>query len=211
MRSFTPLALLVILLLAPVGVGQVPPAPGAPTPVFTLTLSGQPAEFTGLAGANATATAPVHLGLLLTNVVCTAAVDIPVTITATPAGPPGYFSVAAEPSVINVTIEQGPHVAGVSDATGAGDAGVKATISGNITTNASVAVEVTASAAAPSECSGAGAVPSPTSAPVTIFANMTAPPPPPVEEPTPEDTPFVGMIALVGIAVTVALVRRRKA
>lgn len=213
MRSYSPIALLVVLLVAPLAAAQVPGVPTAPTPVHTLVLSGAPAEFTGLTGANATANAPVHFELRLGNVVCAEAATIPVTITATPASPPGYFSLVVEPSVVNVTIEQGPHgnePVGTA-AAGAGDAVVRAIITGNITSNASVAVTVAASAPAPSECQGAGGIPSATSEPLTIFANMTAPPPPPVEEPPAEDTPFVGLLAVVGVAVAVALGRRRKA
>lgn len=213
MRSYTPIVLFVVfLLVAPYATAQGPGVP-APTPVYTLVLSGAPAEFTGLTGANATANAPVRVELRLGNVVCAEPATIPVTVTATPANPPGYFSLIVEPSVVNVTITQGPHgnePVG-SAAAGAGDVVVRAIIRGNITTNASVAVTIAASAPAPSQCQGAGEVPSAASDPLTVFANMTAPPPPPVETAPTEDTPFVGLLAVAGVAVAVALGRRRKA
>lgn len=211
--STTPIVLFVALLLLPAGVAQVPPLPGGPAPVYTIVLSGAPAEFAGLAGANATADAPVHFELTLGNVVCTEATNIPVTLTATPTGAPAYFSVAVEPAIVNVTIEQGPHgnpPVG-EPGRGAGDFVVKGIVTGNITSNASVAVSVAATAPAPAGCQGAGGFSGATSEPLTIYANMTAPPPPPAEEPPEEDTPFVGLLAVAAVVASVALARRRKA
>ncbi|HET6403957.1 MAG TPA: hypothetical protein VFH78_04870 [Candidatus Thermoplasmatota archaeon] len=206
-----PLALVIALLVAPVGMAQGP-LPSA-TPTYTVSIQNAPAAFTGLDTPNATSTATFQVVLSLTNVLCTEAAVVPVTIAATASGAPGYFSVRPEPAVINFTISQGPHGSPPvgSPGGGTGDGGVVATIEGNITANASVQVTVTATAPAPSGCQGAGGISEATSEPVVIFANMTAPPPPPVEEPTPEDTPFVGVLAVAAIAALVALARRRKA
>lgn len=197
-------ALLSALLLAPVAAAQVPNT----APTYTLEITSAPAELAGIA-SNTTATGTVSISLTLSGVLCTEATTIPVTVTATPRTPPPFFALAVEPSVIEVTIGQGPHGVGpAGPAGGNGDAVLTATV-GEITSNASVAIDVVATAPAPSGCQGTGAIPAATSAPATVFANMTAPPPPP--PPTPEeDTPGPAALLVVAVAVGVALVRRRR-
>ena len=207
MRSL-PLIFAGFLLAASLAAAQVP---NQPTPVYTVTIENAPATFTGLDQPNATSSAAFQVVLRLANVVCAQPVSIPVTITTSAASPPGYFSVAPQPDVINFTIAQGPHLEATSPAGGTGDSAAVATITGNITSDASVAVTVQASAPSPAGCQGAGAVGTATSEPVTIYANMTAPPPPPEPTPEDEDTPFVGVVALAAVLVGAALARRRRA
>lgn len=210
MRSFT-LALVATLLLAPLAHAQGP-LPAQPTPVYTVVIQNAPAAFTGLEAANATSSAPFQVVLTLGNVVCAQQAVIPVTITTTATGAPPFFTVAPEPSVINFTIDAGPHgnpPVGTAGG-GTGDSAAVARIAGNITVNASVQVTVQASAPPPTGCQGAGNIAAATSDPVVIFANLTAETPPPPPPPPAEDTPFVGVLALAAVAVAVALARRRK-
>lgn len=203
-----PIAIPALLLVAAFAAAQAPPPP---TPVYTVSIQNAPGAFTGLDQPNATSTAAFQVVLTLANVVCGPdPVTIPVTIAATATGAPAFLSVAPEPEIVNFTVSPGPHMAAASPAGGSMDAGVRATIAGNITANASVSVTIQASAPAPTGCQGAGTLSGASSEPVTIFANLTAPPPPPPPEPTPEDTPFVGFFAVAAIAVVVALARRRR-
>ena len=213
MRSLSLLAV-ALLALAPLAAAQAPPV-GAPTPTYTVVIQNAPAEFPALA-ANGTVEAPFDVVVALSNVVCTAAVQIPITITATAAGAPSTFVVVPEPAVINMTISEGPHGSPPVGTPGGGTASgvVKASIVGNITANASISVTLTATAAAPpgapNGCQGAGSVGEATSAPVTLFANLTAPPPPPEPTPVVEETPGFSLL-LAAAAVGVALfVRRRR-
>lgn len=214
MRSTTlgMLAITVALALVPTALAQVPPPP--PTPVYTVAIQNAPAEFTGISSF-ANATAPVQVVLTIANVVCANPVTIPVTLTATATNAPAFFTVIPEPSVINVTIGQGPHGSPpVSEpGGGAGDSTLRATI-GNITANASVAVTLTANApappGAPDGCQGAGTIAAAASEPVTIFANMTAPPPPPEPTPVEEDTPGFGLVAAIGAVGAAAYAARRR-
>lgn len=213
MRTLTLTLLVAVLALSPIASAQLPAPP--PTPIYTIEIQNAAATFPELV-ANGSETAGFSVLLTLGNVVCAAQVTIPVTLTATAAGAPTFAAFTLEPSVLNMTIAQGPHGAPPAGeaGTGLGDAAVRATITGNITANASVQVTVTASAPppppAPEGCQGAGQISAATSAPVVIFANMTAPPPPPVVEPTPEDTPGFEVVALVAAAAVVALVARRR-
>lgn len=214
-----PCALVLVLsllvgLAAPAAAQE--PLPGAPTPIYTVTIQNAPAEFPALV-ANGTANAPFQVVLTLGNVVCGATVTIPVTLTATAAGAPAFFRVMPEPAILNFTVGQGPHGSGTGAAAagGTGDSAAKATITGNITANASVSVTLVASAPAPASgptgCQGAGAISAATSDPVVVFANMTATPAPPVVEPTPEDTPGFGLVALVAAAAIAVGLRRKQA
>ena len=212
MRS---LILLVVaaLTLMPVAGAQTPPGlPVGATPTYTVTITNPPAELTGLT-ANGTAQAPFSVVLELGNVVCTAPVTIPVTVTAAVANAPPNLAVTVEPSVLNFTIGEGPHAP--TPAGGTADAMIVGTVTGNITANATVAITLTATAPAPAGapqgCQGAGSIPAATSAPVQVNATMVETPQPPVEEPPAEDTPFVGVLAVLGVAAAVALARRRKA
>lgn len=214
MRSFA-LSIVAVALLAsaPFVAAQAPPLPGA-TPTYTVVLQNTPAEFPALA-ANGSVQVPFQVVVELANVICAAAVQIPVTVTATAAGAPSNLVIAPEPSVINITISQGPHGAPPvgSPGGGTGDGVVKASVTGNITANASVAVTLSAVAAAPPSgptgCSGAGTVSDATSEPVTVFANLTETPRPPEPEPVEEDTPGFTLVAAVG-AVGIALLSRRR-
>lgn len=212
MRSLTLLLISLALLLTPLATAQLP-AP--PVPVYTVEVLNAPAAFTGLATANATAQVPFSVQLVLANVVCAAQVTIPVTLTATAAGAPAYFSVRPDPEVINITISQGPHASEPvgSPGGGSGDSALKAVITGNITTNASVQVTLVATAPAPPSgpagCQGAGAISGASSAPVVVFANMTAPPAPPEPTPPPAESPGAGVIGAL-IALSVAGVWSRK-
>lgn len=213
MRSLTLITITLALLLVPMASAQIP---AAPTPSYRLELLNAPGAFTGLASTNATATAPVQVVLTLSNVVCAAAVSIPVTITVTSMGAPAFFSALADPEVINITISEGPHGSPPvgTPGGGAGDTTIRAIIAGNITANASVPVEVKATAPAPPSgpggCQGAGAISAAESAPVTIYANMTAevlPPPPPTPE---ADSPGFGLVAALAAIAGVALWTRRR-
>lgn len=215
MRSlaFSIVAVAALVAFAPLAAAQAPPVP-APTPTYTVVLQNTPAEFPALS-ANATVEAPYQVVVTLSNVVCAAAVQIPVTITATPTGAPANFMVVPDPSVINITISEGPHAAPPvgTPGGGTGDGVLKASITGNITANASVSVTVTAVATAPPSgptgCAGAGTVSDAKSEPVTIFANLTETPRPPEPTPVEEDTPGF-TLALAVAAVGVALLSRRK-
>lgn len=212
MRSL-PLTLLVAALASATLASAQVPAP--PTPIYMVEIQNAPATFPALA-ANASAEASFSVLLTLGNVVCAQQVTIPVTVTATASGAPSFFSVAVDPPILNVTIAQGPHGSPpVGDAgTGVVDAVARATITGNITANASVQVTLTAAAPAPpgppDGCQGAGQISAATSAPVVVFANMTAPPAPPTPTPTPEDTPGFGAAVAVAAVALVAYGRRRR-
>lgn len=204
MRSVA-LVLLAFLLASTTVSAQVPTAPQAS---YTLTLTA-PGSFGPLV-ANGSSTVAVGVDLVLSGVVCPQPVTIPVTLTATPKGAPAFLKVTLEPSVINVSIAQGPQGIGpTAPGGGKGDAQLKATIVGNITANASVGVDVAATAPAPAcQPAPSGA----TSNTATVFANMTAPPPPP-PEPAPAKKGFLpGPGALVGVlaALVVAGALRRK-
>lgn len=211
MRSLTPFVLIAVLLVAPMAASQVPPLPGAPTPVYRVSIANAPPALMGLDVPNASVSAPFDVVLVLANVVCPPGGEvIPVTVTAVATGAPSNFAVVVEPSVINFTIDQGPHAEAAGAAGGTGNSAVRGTLTGNITTNASVAIVLTATAPAPTACQGAGSISAATSEPATVFANMTAPPPPP-PEPTPEeDTPFLGALAIATVGALVALSRRRR-
>lgn len=212
MRSFT-LALASAFLLAFTGsaAAQLPPAP---TPIYTVEIQNTGASFPALV-ANGSGSVPFTVVLTLGNVVCAAPVTIPVTLTATVAGAPSFFTVLPEPAVLNFTIAQGPHGSGAAAPAGGGvgDSAVVARIAGDITSNASIQVTLQASAPAPAGapggCSGASPIGAATSAPVTVFANVTETPQPPPAEPTPEETPGPGVAALI-VAAGAALVLRRK-
>lgn len=202
------LALLGLLLVAPVAAAQGLPAT---SPTYTLTITGLAGEFSGLA-SNATANAPFSIEMVLAGVLCPQAVEVPVTITATAAGAPAFAVFSVDPPTINIAIAAGPHGVGPTPAGGGrGDATVIATIAG-INANASVPVTVTASAPAPEGCQGAGPVAAAASEPAVIYANMTAPPPPVVEQ-VPEEKGFLpGPGALMGVlagVVGAAILRRR--
>lgn len=200
------LALLALVLVAPVAAAQLPSA----APTYTLTITGLAGEFSGLA-SNATANAPFSVEMVLAGVVCAQAVEVPVTFGFTTNGP-DFATFTVEPAVVNITISQGPHGVGPTPAGGGrGDASVVATI-GEILANASAQVEVTATAPAPAGCTGTGALSGAASAPAVIFANMTAPPAPVVEQP-PEEKGFLpGPGALMGVlaaSIAAAMLRRR--
>jgi hypothetical protein len=214
MRSLTLVLLSLALLFTPLAAAQAPIP--APAPFYTVEILNAPAAFTGLDTTNATSTAPFQVVLTIGNVVCAAAVAIPVTITATAAGAPAFFSATVEPAVINITIAEGPHGSPPAGAPGGGtgDAMTRATIAGNITTNASVQLTLVATAPAPpappTGCQGAGSISAASSAPVVVFANMTAqalPPAPPALE---EDTPGIGTLVVVVAAIGVALASRKR-
>lgn len=205
MRPLTFASLALALALAPALVSaQVP----STSPTYTLTLTA-PGEFPTIA-SNATSTVTVSVALALAGVVCPpGGATVPVTLTATPKSAPPFVTVALEPSVVNITIAQGPHGIGPTPpASGTGDATLSA-IAGVIVQNASVAVDIVATAADPG-CQPSGL--SATSNTVSVFANMTAPPPPP-PEPVVEDKGFLpGPGALVGalVAMGAAALTRRK-
>ena len=215
MRSatLTLFAAVSLLALTPLAAAQVP-VPGA-TPQYTLLLQDVPGAFPELA-SNGTVQVPFTVVLTLSNVVCAAAVQVPITLTTTVSGAPTGFTALPEPSVINITISEGPHGAppAGSPGGGRGDGAVKATIAGN-TTNASIAVTLVATAPAPPSgangCQGAGPISAATSEPATVFANTTAPPPPPEPTPVDEDTPgFTLLVALAAVGLA-ALTRRKRA
>lgn len=203
-RFAVPSLLLVVLFALPLAAAQAPS--------MTVTITGAPAEFPALA-SNSTALAAFKVEVTLSNVICPQATTIPVTITATPKTTAAFFTAAPEPATVEIPVTAGPHgspPAG-SPATGSADAAVKATTT-VITANASIPVEIVATAAAPAGCQGAGGVSGATSAPVTVFANLTAPPPPPVEEPPAEENGLPGPGVLMGtIAAFVAAALRRRA
>lgn len=216
MRSLVLLSLAAALALAPVASAQVP-VPGGPAPVYTVEITNAPTDLAGLA-ANTSAQAPFSIVLTLGNVVCTAAVNIPVTLTATAQGAPSNVAFTVEPAVVNFTVDAGPHGSAPagSPAGGTADAMLVGAVTGNITANATVQITLSAVAPAPpgppEGCQGAsGNIPQATSAPVLVNATLAATPQPPVVEPPSEDTPFVGLVAVLGVAAAVALARRRKA
>lgn len=205
MRSVLGIVLLAALAAAPLAAAQ--------TPVYTVTIQ-NPGAFPAL-GANATGSASFQVLLAIENVVCAQAVTVPVAISATAAGAPAGVTIVAEPSVVNITIAAGPHPQGQPGG-GTGDVSLKAT-TGALAANATVTITVQADAPAPagppSGCVGAGTLAGASSGPTTFTANLTAPPPPPVIEPTPEEKGFLpGPGALMGILAAVGaamLVRRR--
>lgn len=213
MRSVILILLAAALALAPHASAQVPEAP---TPIYTVAIMNAAGEFPALA-ANGTGEVGFDVVLTAGNMVCSADVVVPVTVTATAAGAPSNFALTLEPAVLNFTIATGPHGSGTVGGPGGGTqpAIVRASIAGNITANASVQVTLVANAPAPAGppqgCQGAGpAIGSATSAPVVVFANLTAtpqPPPPPSPE---EDTPALGLVAVAAVAVGVALLRRKR-
>lgn len=180
---------------------------------MTVAITGAPAAFPALQ-SNGTALAAFKVEVTLSNVVCPQASTIPVTITATPKTTAAFFTVAPEPATVEIAVTAGPHGSPPvgSPATGSADAGVKATTT-TITANASIPVEVVATAAAPAGCQGAGGISGASSEPVTIFANLTAPPAP-TPEPMPEEEnglPGPGALAGTLAALVAAAVRRRRA
>lgn len=215
MRSLILLSLVAALALAPLASAQGP-LPAGPAPVYTVTITGAPTELTGLA-ANTSAQAPFSIVLELGNVVCSTAVTIPVALTAAATGAPPNVAFTVEPAVVNFTIDAGPHGSPPAGTPGGGtaDALLIGTVTGNITANATVAITLTAVAAAPpgppEGCQGAGSIPQAQSAPAQVNATLAETPQPPVVEPPAEDTPFVGLVAILGVAAAVAVARRRKA
>jgi hypothetical protein len=204
MRSLvatTPILLALLLALVPLAEAQVPAAPSS---TMTVTITGLPAEFSGLA-SNGTAAAAFSVDVAVTNIVCPAATTIPVTIEVSASGPPTFFSVVADPTEGTVAVGAGPQ----PSARGSVPASLVATLK-EITANASVPVTVKATAGAPQGCQGT--VPLSGSAEATIYANMTAPPPPPAPTPEPAKSPgpgaLMGIVAAVGAA---AIWRRRHA
>lgn len=191
--------LLFALALAAPAAGQVPSS------TMTVTISGLPAELSGLA-SNATVRADFTVDVTATNLVCPTASSIPVTIEVTAGGAPAFMTVVADPTSGAVTAAAGPHP----------------TVSGNVpstlivtltevTANASVPITVKATAGPAAGCQGAGSNPT-GSAEATVYANVTAPPPPPPPTPEPQESPgpgaLMGIVAAVGAA---ALWRRRHA
>lgn len=215
MRSLILLSLVAALVLAPLASAQGP-LPAGPAPVYTVTITEAPTELTGLA-ANTSAQAPFSIVLELGNVVCSTAVTIPVALSATATGAPSNVAFSVEPSVVNFTIEAGPHGSAPAGSPGGGvaDALLIGTVTGNITANATATIALSAVAPTPpgppDGCQGAGTIPQAQSAPAQVNATLAATPQPPVVEPPAEDTPFVGLVAILSVAAAVALARRRKA
>lgn len=204
MRSLTLSLVALVLLLPALAQAQVP----SPSPTYTLTLTA-PGAFGPLA-TNGSGTVAVTVAMVLSGVICPQPVVVPITLTATPKSPPPFLTVTLDPSVINISIGQGPHGVGPTPAGGGtGDAQLKAMV-GNITANASVPIDIVATAPDPG-CQPGGL--SATSNTVTVFANMTAPPPPPppVVEEKKGFLPGPGALVGVLVAMGVAAVYRRKA
>lgn len=212
-RHASSLLLLAAFLVAPLAAAQAP----VPTPSYSLAFDAPPAEFPAIP-VNGSGSVSVRVVLSISGVVCAEPVTIPVTITVTAPGAPAGATFVAEPAVANVTIGQGPQGLGGAPGGGAADVVVRASVAA-IPANVSIPVEIGATAPAPpgppTGCQGAGQLGSATAAPVTVFANLTAPPPPPVEELPPEDKSLLpgpgalmGVLAAVGAAVAL---RRPKA
>lgn len=209
MRSLTLLTLAAALALAPFAAGQAPPLP-APGTTYIVTVTA-PAELTGLE-ANASVQVPFTVTLEVSNVLCTTDVTIPVALAASAAGNPANIAFTIEPAVVNITIPQGPHPA---PAGGSMEAMLIGTVTGNITTNGTATITITPTAPAPAGppqgCQGAPSIPSATVTPGVVNASFTATPQPPPPEPPAEDTPFVGVFAVLVVVGALAAAKRRKA
>lgn len=204
MRSLvatTPIVLAFLLALVPLAEAQVPAAPAS---TMTVTLSGLPAQFSGLK-SNGTADAPFSVDVAVTNVVCPTAGSIPVTIEVSAGGAPAFFTVAADPTSGAVAVAAGPQ----PSASGSVPSKLVATIK-EITANASVPVTVKATAGPLANCQGTPGSSLSGSAEATVYANMTAPPPPPAPTPEPQESPGPGALMGIVAAVGAAAVWRRR-
>lgn len=189
-------------------------APAVSAQTLTVTIQDPPAAFPELQ-SNATASVSLNIGVMLSGVVCQAS-SIPITVTATAAGAPEFFTVALDPAEpVSIAVPAGPYPGPVGAAPGPSFSG-STTVSLVATTteiaeNASIPVSVSATAGFPAECSPSGS--DATSETVTVMANMTAPPPPPAEEPVPEEKGFLpGPGAFMGtVAALIAVALRRGA